>query len=281
MGLRQDLVYPIARRWIAGKDMGAGLAAANDANRKGFTALLNYLGEDLTEPSVAEAQALEYLSLQKAIAAASADASVSVKLTQLGLLFDEALTVTRLESLASSASSYGQMLWLDMEGSRFTDKTLELYLGLLEKHSNAGVALQAYLRRSERDLPALLDKGAKVRLVKGAYREDKQLVFPSRKEVSDNYSRLMRELFERGDGFTIATHDSSLIDEARRLSSSRSGKFEFGMLRGIRDELKAELVSSGFRVADYIPYGDQWYPYSIRRIKEHPSNVWLLLRSLL
>ena len=167
-----------------------------------------------------------------------------------------------------------------MEGSKLTDKTLELYLRLLEKHSNVGVALQAYLRRSEKDLSILLDRGAKVRLVKGAYREDRQVAFPSRQQVSENYSRLMRLLFDRGEGFTIATHDSRLIDEARQISASRGAKFGFAMLRGIRDELKAELVSSGYRVTDYIPYGDQWYPYSVRRMKEHPSNVWLLLRSL-
>jgi len=162
-----------------------------------------------------------------------------------------------------------------------TRKTIEIYLALLEKHKNVGIALQAYMRRSEADLSALLDRGGRVRLVKGAYREGRDVVYPNREEVRKNYSRLMHALFERGDNFTIATHDSALIEEAKRLSDSHHVKFEFAMLRGIRDELKSELVRSGYRVVEYIPYGDQWYAYSIRRMKEHPSNVWLLLRSLL
>ncbi|MDA4136092.1 MAG: proline dehydrogenase family protein [Thaumarchaeota archaeon] len=280
MGLRQDLVFRIARRWIAGKDMGGALDAAKGANRRGFIALLNFLGEDVTDGAVAESQTNEYLALQKAIAEAGIDGSVSVKLTQLGLLVNEQLVAERLVRLASNAASLGQLLWIDMEGSAFTDKTLKMYTDLFLVHKNAGLALQAYMKRSEADLIALLDIGATVRLVKGAYREDHDTVFGSRREVSANYSKLMRLLFERGEGFTIATHDSALVEEARVLAESRHKKFEFGMLRGIRDELKAELVASGYKVVDYIPYGDQWYAYSIRRIKEHPSNVWLLLRSL-
>lgn len=280
MGLKQDLVYPIAKRWIAGKDMEAGLAAAREANARGFSALLNFLGEDVTDPTLAESQTQEYVTLQRAISRDSREASVSVKLTQLGLLFDEKVTMDRLESLASAARSLGQSLWLDMEGSQFTDRTLQAYLRLLERSKNVGIALQAYLRRSEKDLGVLLDAGARIRLVKGAYNEPHDLVYASRREVSENYSKLLHQLFERGEDFTVATHDSRLIEEARRLASSFNRRFEFGMLRGIRDELKLELVASGYDVMEYIPYGDQWYAYSVRRIKEHPSNVWLLLRSL-
>ncbi|MDG6925464.1 MAG: proline dehydrogenase family protein [Nitrososphaerota archaeon] len=280
MGLKQDLVFPIAKRWIAGKDMKTGLEAAKEANKNGYFALLNFLGEDVTDPTLAESQCGEYTALQKAIYDSSIKGSVSVKLTQLGLLTDEVVMKKRLAALASAASSMGQQLWLDMEGSRFTDKTLETYRELHETHHNTGVALQAYMRRSEADLSSLIEAGAMVRLVKGAYNESRDLVYGSRKETAENYVRLLRQLFERAENFTVATHDSALIDEARRLSSSHDARFEFGMLRGIRDELKKELVSSGFKVVDYIPYGDQWYSYSVRRIKEHPSNVWLLLRSL-
>ena len=120
-----------------------------------------------------------------------------------------------------------------------------------------------------------------MRLVKGAYREGRDAAYSTRQEVRGSYSKLMRGLFERGENFTIATHDSVLVDEARKLSDSHHAKFEFAMLRGIRDELKLELVHSGYRVVEYIPYGEEWYAYSVRRIKEHPSNVWLLLRSLI
>jgi proline dehydrogenase len=280
LGLKQDLVFPIAKRWIAGKDMKSGLEAAKQANRDGYFALLNFLGEDVTDPALAESQSNEYSVLQKALSDSSLDGSVSVKLTQLGLLIDETAMKRRLSALASAASSMGQQLWLDMEGSRFTDKTLQTYAELHETHPNTGVALQAYMLRSEKDLASLIEMGAMVRLVKGAYNEPRDVVYGSRKETSENYSRLLRQLFERGDDFTVATHDSTLIDEARKLSSTHNRRFQFGMLRGIRDELKKELASSGYKVVDYIPYGDQWYSYSVRRIQEHPSNIWLLFRSL-
>jgi proline dehydrogenase len=280
LGLKQDLVFPIAKRWIAGKDMKSGLEAAKQANRDGYFALLNFLGEDVTDPALAESQSNEYTLLQKALSDSSLDGSVSVKLTQLGLLIDEPAMKGRLFALASAASSMGQQLWLDMEGSRFTDKTLQTYGELHEIHRNTGVALQAYMRRSEKDLASLIEMGAMVRLVKGAYHEARDVVYGSRKETSENYSRLLKQLFERGDKFTVATHDSALIEEARKLASTHNRRFEFGMLRGIRDELKKELASSGYKVVDYIPYGDQWYSYSARRIKEHPSNIWLLFRSL-
>jgi proline dehydrogenase len=183
--------------------------------------------------------------------------------------------------VADHASSLGQFLWLDMEGSKFTDVTIGTYLELFEGHKNTGIALQSYLKRSENDLARLLEKEAKIRLVKGAYREPPDLIYTSREEVSKNYSKLVKLLFEKGNHFAIGTHDSRLIEEARSLASSHKVEFEFEMLKGIRDELKPVLVGAGYRVVDYIPYGEEWYSYSMRRMREHPGNFWLLLRSLL
>lgn len=280
MGLKQDLVFRVAKRWIAGKDMASGLEAAREANAEGFSALINFLGEDVTDLRVAGKEADEYFGLQKALSQSKLDGSVSVKPTQLGLLFDENLVSERLEQLATAADSMGQELWLDMESSKFTGKTIELCIELLGRHRKVGLALQAYLKRSEGDLGRLLDAGARVRLVKGAYREEPSLVYGSRRDVNESYSRLMHALFEKGRDFTIATHDSALVEEAKSLAAGKKSGFSFAMLRGIRDDLKAELVREGFRVVEYIPYGDDWYAYSIRRMREHPSNVWLLLRSL-
>jgi len=203
-----------------------------------------------------------------------------VKLTQLGLGADDAGAADRLERIAVNSEKFNQPLWIDMEGSSFTERTLSMYLDSLSKHRNLGIVLQSYLRRSESDLPRLLDAGAKVRLVKGAYRESRDVVYPSRKEVSGSFSRLMGTLFDRGDGFAIATHDSALVEEARKLAESKHVNFEFEMLKGIRDELKDDLVKSGYRVSEYLPYGDRWFAYSRRRITEHPSNILLLLRSM-
>lgn len=281
MGIKQDLVYKIAKRWISGREVGEALEAAKGVNRKGMGVILNYLGEDVIERSVAERHAEEYFGLQRLIADNKMDACVSVKLTQIGLRIDEKLAAEKTELLASQAKALNQLLWLDMEGSKFTAKTLEIYRNLLDRHDNIGLALQAYMKRTEADLKSLIEKGGRVRLVKGAYREPTDLVYGSREEVRNSYSKLMRTLFEKGDNFAVATHDSVLIDEARELAKSHRTNFEFEMLKGIREELKAELVDDGYRMVDYIPYGDQWYDYSMRRIREHPSNIWLLLRSLL
>lgn len=281
MGIKQDLVYKIAKRWISGREVGEALETAKGVNKKGIGVILNYLGEDVTETSVAERHAEEYLRLQRAIADNKMDGCVSAKLTQFGLSVDEELAIEKTELLVRQAKSLNQLLWLDMEGSKFTDKTLEIYQNLLDMHDNIGLAVQAYMKRTEADLRSLIARGGRIRLVKGAYREPPDLVYGSREEVRNNYSKLMRTLFEKGDNFAIATHDSVLIDEARELAKSHRPTFEFEMLKGIREELKAELVEEGYRMVDYIPYGDQWYDYSMRRIREHPSNIWLLLRSLL
>lgn len=276
------MMYGAAKRWIAGKDMQTALAKAKEANSNGLGTILNYLGEDVKDPLVAESHFQEYVKLQRAIDAESIDGCVSVKLTQFGLgVLDDAAVLDRARQLAEEAGGFRRMVWIDMESSSVTTRTLQIYSKLLESQKNVGVALQAYLRRSESDLRNLMDIGAKVRLVKGAYREPPDVAFHSREQITENFIKLMRVLFERGEGFAIATHDSRPIEEAERLHESNPGtKFEFEMLRGIRDDLKLKLAKAGHRMVDYMPYGEEWYPYSIRRIKEHPSNIWLLLRSI-
>ena len=282
MGLLQDVLYGAAKRWIAGKDMEEALSKAKEANAKGLGTILNYLGEDVKDPRVAESHFQEYVKLQRAIESSGVDGCVSVKLTQFGLgVLEDAAVLEKTTRLADEAQATRRMLWIDMEGSSLTTRTLQIYSSLFKTHKNVGVALQAYLRRTEADLHDLMDIGAKVRLVKGAYREPSDVVFRSREQVTENFIKLLRVLFERGEGFAVGTHDSRPIEEAKRLHESNPSKvFEFEMLRGIRDDLKLELAKAGHRVVDYMPYGEEWYPYSIRRIKEHPSNIWLLLRSL-
>ncbi len=280
MGLKNGLLLRVARRWIAGVDLDSAIKDAKRANKRGMGVVLNYLGEEVTEASVAEGHLHEYLSLQDAVRANGVSGSVSVKLTQFALGSDDAGAARRLESVANNAEKLNQPLWIDMEGSKFTDKTLTLYSEGLARHRTMGVALQAYLRRSEKDLQNLLERGGHVRLVKGAYREPREIVYPTRREVNESYSSLMRQLFDQGDHFAIATHNSRLVEEAKKLAESKHVDFEFEMLKGIRNELKEELVKSGYKVSEYLPYGREWYPYSQRRLSEHPSNVILLIRSL-
>jgi proline dehydrogenase len=280
MGLKEVFLLPVAKRWIAGADLDSAIKVARKANSRGLGVVVNFLGEEISDLSMADSHTEEYLRLQRAMADESINGKPSVKLTQLGLFLDQAQAASRLEKIAANSERLNQWLWIDMEGTKFTDATLTIYETAHEKHGHLGVALQSYLKRSVSDLKPLLDRGAKIRLVKGAYRESHDLVYTSRNEIRDSFIRAMKMLFEQGDGFAIGTHDSVLIDEAKRLAESKHVDFEFELLKGIRDELKDDLVKSGYKVSEYLPYGDQWYNYSKRRISEHPSNVWLLLRSL-
>ena len=280
MGFKERVVLPLAKRWIAGVDMQSAIDDAKKANSRGIGAIVNFLGEDIRDRATADAHAAEYLRLQQSLSDARINGFTSVKLTQLGLGSDDEGMRARLEKVASNAERLRQLLWIDMEGSAFTEATVQTYTALHQKHPGVGVAIQAYTRRSESDLRTILDAGGKVRLVKGAYKESRDFAFPTRDEVRGNFEKLMGVLFERGDGFAIGTHDSFLIDKARSLAERKHGEFRFELLKGIRDELKTDLVKSGYEVSEYLPYGDSWYAYSRRRISEHPSNIWLLLRSL-
>lgn len=280
MGLKETFVLPLARKWIAGVDLDSAMVDAKKANAKGLGVVVNFLGEEVTDPTMADASASEYLRAQRAISEARVDGYVSVKLTQLGLGSDDEAMRSRLEGIASNAEALSQSFWIDMEGSAFTDKTVVTYLDLHRNHKGAGLAIQAYSRRGESDLKSILGAGGKVRLVKGAYREGTDFAFATREDVRKSFERMMVSLFDRGDGFAIATHDDMLVERAKALSEGSHADFHFELLKGIRDELKDELVKSGYKVYEYLPYGDSWWAYSKRRINEHPSNIWLLLRSL-
>ena len=274
------MVLPVAKRWISGVAMDSALDDARKANTRGIGAVVNFLGEEIRDPATADAHTEEYFRLQQALSDGGINGFASVKLSQLGLGADDEGMKVRLEKVAANSERLNQLLWVDMEGSAFTQATIDAYLASHERHRGLGVALQAYTRRSVSDLKSILDAGGTVRLVKGAYRESADFVFSNRKEVSDNFSALMGVLFDRGSGFAIATHDSALISKAKALAESKHADFRFELLKGIRDDLKVDLVKSGYKVSEYLPYGDRWYAYSKRRITEHPSNIWLLLRSL-
>jgi len=280
LGLKDALLLRVAKRWISGADLDSAIKDAARANKRGMRVVINYLGEEVTQPVVADAHLRQYLSLQDAISMNKVEGCASVKLTQFGLGSDASAAESRFESVAENAERLGQLLWVDMEGSKFTDATLQVYSRAVSKHPKVGVALQAYLKRSESDLNNLLDEGGRVRLVKGAYRESPEIALHGRESVRENYRKLMTLLFERGENFAIATHDSQMVDAAKKLADGKHTVFEFEMLKGIRNELKEELVSTGYRVVEYLPYGEEWYAYSQRRMSEHPSNLVLLIRSL-
>lgn len=282
--LLERLLFRVARKWIAGYNTEEAIAAALDSNRRGMSAILNLLGEHATDARTVESTVEEYLTLVNTMHKLKVKGCISAKPTQLGLETSYDICLRNFIKLAAKASAAGQLLWIDMESVKFAEDTFAIYLELLKEHGMVGVAIQSYLRRSASDLLHIIESGGKVRLVKGAYHESGEHAFLARNEVDANFSKLMKMLFEaqgRKNDFAVATHDSRLIEEAAALSSaSGNSGFEFQMLMGIRDDLKSQLVSKGFAVAEYIPYGRRWLPYSVRRIRERKRNLLLLARSL-
>jgi proline dehydrogenase len=280
--LIERLLYRVAKRWVAGYSANEAVKTALYTNRHKMSAILNFLGEDITDSKLVDMTVTEYLLLMDLMDKKKVDGCVSVKPTQLGLTIGYDICLQNFRRLAARARDLGQFIWLDMESVKYTEDTVAIYLELYKHYHMIGIAVQSYLRRSASDLLHIIECGGKVRLVKGAYRESEEHIFVTNEEVNANYLKLMKMLFESNNNyFAIATHNSTLIAEATRMSEDKDTKFEFQMLKGIRDELKFELVTKGFTVAEYIPYGSQWLPYSVRRIMERKRNLLLLARSLI
>lgn len=274
--LTERLLFRVARKWVAGYSKDSAMAAAVDANKRGMSAIINFLGEDTLERNSIDEAVAEYISLMDLLKKKGVRGCVSAKPTQLGLAIDYDACLQNYRILAKKAKVLGQFLWLDMESARFTEQTITIYIELLKEYSDVGVAIQAYLKRSASDLLHIMEQGSKVRLVKGAYHEGEEHAFSSKEQVDENYLHLLEMLSKSGNFFAVATHDSDLVERAAQLE----GNMEFQMLMGIRDELKSGLVARNLRVAEYIPYGSQWLPYSVRRIRERKRNLLLLARSL-
>jgi len=280
-GLMEKFLFRIAKQWIAGDTMEEALESARLAYEEGMDAIINKLGEHLTSKTLIENTVKEYIAIVSSLKKSGIEGGISVKPTQLGLSRSRNECLQNYSIVIEKAALSQAFVWIDMESSEHTDDTIGIYLDLFDKYERLGLALQANLRRSKKDLMRLLEKGAKIRLVKGAYRENKEIAFQSRNQVDQNYRALMEILFLKGNEFGIATHDYNMIEQATKLSKKYEKKFEFQMLKGIRDELKPDLLQKGFSIAEYIPYGTNWLPYSIRRLKERKRNILLLGSSFL
>ena len=275
-GLMERFLFRIAKQWIAGDTMEQALESARLANKNGMGAIINKLGEHMTSKNQIENTVLEYLVLVSNLHESKVEGGVSIKPTQIGLSKNRKECSDNFSRIIEKASLSQSFVWIDMESSEYTDDTIGIYNELFGKYERLGIALQANLKRASNDLEELLKKGAKIRLVKGAYRENMKIAFQTRKEVDENYKKLVEMLFVNGNEFGVATHDSKLIDYAIQISKIHERKFEFQMLKGIRDELKPVLLKKGFSVSEYIPYGTNWLPYSLRRLKERKRNILLL-----
>lgn len=286
---RSKLSRRAARRFVAGETLSEAIEVTRALNAQGIEATLDHLGENTRSASEARSAADEYLDILDAINKDHLQSHASLKLTQMGLDVDEGLCYENVARIVERARDYGNFVRIDMESSAHIDRTLALYERLRDAgHRQVGLVIQAYLRRSEADIKRLIPRGAAVRLCKGAYAEPPALAFASKREVDENYRRLLslllsKEALGQGARTAIATHDERLIAWARRWADERAvprEAFEFQMLYGIRRGLQQELTRAGYRVRVYVSYGQHWYPYFMRRLAERPANIFFLLRQL-
>ncbi len=279
--LMEKVLFKVAKQWIAGNTIDDALMSAKNAYQKRRHTIINKLGEYHTSKKQIKQTVDDYQKIIDSFRRWKIRGAISVKPTQVGLSLSQRECVRNFDTIVDAARSAHVFVWIDMESSEHTDTTLDIYRTLFSGYERVGIALQANLKRTQNDLCDLLETGAKIRLVKGAYRERANISFKSNTDVDNNYIKLMRILFRRGNEFAIASHDDTMIREAKHLSKKYPKKFEFQMLKGIRDELKPTLIQEGYVISDYIPYGVNWLAYSIRRIKERKRNILLLGSSLL
>jgi len=274
-------LFKVAKQWIAGDTIDDALITARKAYQSGRNVIINKLGEYHTSKKQIEITIKEYQKILSSYKKWKIHGAISVKPTQIGLSISQKECYLNFEKIIQDARKANVFVWLDMESTEHTDETIEIYNTFFSRYERLGIALQANLKRTENDLNDLLRIGAKIRLVKGAYRENARIAFKSKKEVDDNYLKLMRILFQKSNEFAIASHDEKIIHKAQTLSKKHPRKFEFQFLKGIREEIKSDLIKKKFVVSDYIPYGTNWLAYSVRRIKERKRNILLLGSSLI
>ncbi len=274
------------RRFVAGERAEDALQVIARLNAQGLLCAVTYLGENVATPADAAHAARAYVELLDEIERRSLSAVPSLKLTHLGLDLGEAVCRTNLEAVLARGRASSTLVWIDMESSAYTDRTLDLYARVRPSFPNAACVVQAYLRRAAKDVERLIELGATVRLCKGAYREPPELAFPDKHEVDANYARLMDRLFAadaqaRGVYVGFATHDERLIARARDTARAKGiarERFEIQMLYGIRNDLHARIAADGLRLRVLVPYGEDWYGYFMRRLAERPANLVFFLR---
>ncbi len=280
------LAKKFASRFVAGETIADAVAAAKELQGRGITVSLDMLGESVTQPAEAEQARDAYLAMLQAMQAAGVEVNVSVKPTQMGLDIDPALCERNIRQILTMAKGLNAFVRLDMEGSPYTQKTLDFFEQRLytDFRANVGVVIQSALRRSTDDIAALIRLGARVRLCKGAYLEKPDVAFPDKKDVDAHYVRLMETLMTSGNYPGIATHDEQIIARAKAFAAANNiprDRFEFQMLYGVRRDLQEALAREGYRMRVYIPFGTQWYPYLMRRLAERPANIIFILGNVI
>ncbi len=274
----------MARRFVAGETLDEAITAARASNREGMLASLDFLGENVASEADAHRARDLYLAKFDRVAQEQLAANISLKLTQLGMDLGEAFCQAMLEPIVERAAGYENFVRVDMEGSAYTQRTIDLVRRVRAKNAAVGTVIQSYLYRSEQDVRELLKAGCRIRLCKGAYKEPAEIAFPQKADVDANFVKLMKMLLPSGIYHGIATHDPRMIETTMEFAA-RNGigkdQFEFQMLYGIRTDLQQKLVRQGYRMRIYIPYGSDWFPYFMRRLAERPANLLFFARQFL
>ena len=273
----------LADRFIAGETLDSAVRAVRRLNAEGFEVTLDHLGESVSDQATAEGACRVYVSLLDRIAADRLRSHISIKLTQLGLAFSEELAQGLLGTICEAPARRHNFVRIDMESSAYVDATLRVFRKAAAPRDVLGVVIQSYLYRSERDVDELLHQGVRIRLVKGAYQEPREVAYAGKKDVDRNFVVIMQKLLLSGIYHGIATHDAHMVASTEALARAHQigpDRFEYQMLYGIQRQLQRSLLRRGCRVRVYVPYGSQWYAYFMRRLAERPANVLFVLRQL-
>jgi proline dehydrogenase len=271
-------------RFVAGETLDDAIQATRTLNKCGIQVALDLLGENVADAQEAHAATQDYIKALDLVKKTNVDANVSIKLTALGLDIADDLCVENVRAILDRAQELNIFICIDMEGSPYTKRTVDITLRMREHYDMIGTVIQSYLYRSYKDIEQLIAQGVRVRLVKGAYQEAESVAFQEKYDVDKHYLQLMEMLLARGNFPAIASHDEHIIDAAckyiRDHGISKSS-FEFQMLYGIRRDLQEKLVKRGYNMRVYVPYGSQWYPYLMRRMAERPANLMFVMSNIL
>ena len=282
-GLRHETSF--ARRFVAGESVADAIAAARRLEAAGLLQTLNPLGDSIATMAEADRATRAYLDILKQIAESGIGRNVSLTLSQLGLTVDRATCVDNLRRILDGAAPHGFFVRIDMEDSRYTQVTFDVFETLWQQgYRNAGIVVQSYLPRSQDDVRRMIALGARVRLVKGAYREPRKVAYQKKEQVDAAFVEIMQLVLAEGVQPAIATHDPAMLQATTAFAERRAigpDRFEFQFLYGVRRDLQARLAGDGYRVRIYVPFGQQWFPYLMRRLGERPANIRFVVRSLL
>ncbi|OGU97936.1 MAG: proline dehydrogenase [Ignavibacteria bacterium RIFOXYA2_FULL_37_17] len=281
--LPKSVVHIFAKKYIAGTTLEDAVRVVQELNNKGIVATMDVLGEAVNTKRESEEAMKECLMVLDAINKHNLDSNLSLKPTQLGLIIDKQFCQEQISAILEKAKGYKNFVRIDMEDSSTTDATLELHNKLKERYSNVGVVVQAYLKRTYNDVEKQNKLGTNYRLCKGIYVEPAEIAFKERQEVRDNFLKTLEKIFDDGNYVGIATHDDYLVKGAYELIRKKNiskSRYEFQMLYGVKEDLRDKINADGHKIRIYVPFGEHWYKYSIRRLQENPNMAWYITKSI-